>query len=116
MSVLSAMRLRYEDLRSLPFGSISGAYAGVGTFFVNPPRMLKVTNFTDANLIISFDGVSDKDVIAAQTAEIYDYGSNRADQAGNLEQSAGERVYVKQETSAPTVGTVYVTMMYASEV
>jgi hypothetical protein len=116
MNLLSSMRLRYENLRSLAFGSISGSYTGVGLPFTNAVRMIKVANTTDANILISFNGIDDMDILPAQTAQIYDIGSNKSDQAGNLEQSAGERVYIKQESSAPTSGTVYVAVMYASQV
>lgn len=114
--LVSSVRLDYEDLRSLAFGGISGAYAGVGLPFVNPVRMIKVTNYTDANILISFNGVDDKDFIPAYSAFIYDYGSNKADAAGLLEQPAAQRIYVKQESGAPTTGNVYVTVMFASQV
>lgn len=116
MNLISSMRLRYETLRSLAFGSISGTYAGVGVPFANPVRMLKVTNLTDAALLISFNGIDDHDIVAEQSAQIYDYASNKTDQAGNLEQSAGERLYVKQASGAASSGSVYVTVMYASQV
>ena len=112
MSSLS-VRIRYEVLRSLAFGSISGAYALVGTKFANAVRILKITNTTDADLIISFDGVNNHDIIPARTAEVMDYGSNKANTGGQLDQAVGDAVYVKQ-VSAPTSGTVYVTVIYAS--
>ena len=86
MSSLS-VRIRYEALRSLAFGGISGAYAGVGTAFADPVRILKITNLTDADLLISFDGVTDRDIIPANTVEVLDYGSNRAETGGQLDQS-----------------------------
>jgi hypothetical protein len=109
----TSVRIRYEALRSLAFGGISGAYAAVGAVFANPVRMLKITNTTNADLLISFDGVVDRDIIPARTAQIFDYGSNKADTGGQLDQSMGERVYVKQ-VSAPSSGSVYVTVIYAS--
>lgn len=113
MSSLS-VRIRYEALRSLAFGGISGTYAGVGTAFADPVRILKITNLTDANLLISFDGVTDRDIIPANTIEVLDYGSNKADTGGQLDQSVGDRVYVKQASGAATSGSVYVTVIYAS--
>src|SRR5574337_251097 len=105
MSILvSSVRVRYEPLRSLGFASISGSYAGVGTPFANPIRLLKVTNLTDAALLVSFDGVVDNDIVAANGFYLYDYSTNKADQAGFLEQPLGTRLYVKQESSAATMG------------
>lgn len=113
MSSLS-VRIRYEPLRSLAFGGISGSYAGVGTAFVFPVRILKITNQTNADLLISFDGVTDRDIIPAGTIEVLDYGSNKADTGGQLDQSMGDRVYVKQASGAASSGSVYVTAIYAS--
>lgn len=110
----TSVKIRYENLRSIAFGGISGVYAGVGAAFANPVRLLKITNVTDADIIISFDGVNDKDIVASNTAWIHDYGSNKADTGGALDQSQGERVYVRQASAAPTVGSVYVTVIYAA--
>jgi len=98
----------------LAFGGISGSYAGVGTAFVFPVRILKITNQTNADLLISFDGVTDRDIIPAGTIEVLDYGSNKADTGGQLDQSMGDRVYVKQASGAASSGSVYVTAIYAS--
>jgi hypothetical protein len=115
-NVSSSVRARYENLRSLAFGGISGTYAGVGTSFVYPVRILKVTNLTDKDLLISFNGVDDMDVCPANAFYLYDYGSNKADQGGFFEQAAGNRLYAKQASGAPTSGSVYVTVVYASQV
>lgn len=109
----TSIKIRYETLRSLAFGGISGAYAAVGTAFANPVRMLKLTNGTDADMFVSFDGSNNMDIVPARTSQIYDYGSNKADTGGVLDQSLGDRVYIKQ-VSAPTSGTFYVTVIYAS--
>lgn len=114
MSSTCGNRIRYEVLRSLNFGDISGSYTGVGTPFANPIRILKVCNATDANLIISFNGVDQMDFIAANGFCLYDFSSNRADPGGYLEQSAGDRLYVAQESATPTSGNVYVTVIYAA--
>ena len=115
MSVLSAMRIRYEALRSLDFSGITATFATVGAAFSNPVRILKVTNLTDADLIVSFDGINDADIVATNGFYLYDYGSNRSDMAGNAEQSVGDRVYVRSASSDPTMGTVYVTVIYLAQ-
>jgi hypothetical protein len=112
----SSIRVRFEDLRSLAFGSISGTYTAVGTPFSNPVRILKVTNLTDANLLVSFNGIDDKDIVAANGFFLYDFSTNKSDAAGLLEQSAGDRLYIKDDGSAATSGSVYVTVVYASQV
>lgn len=110
----TSQRIRFENLRSLGYASINGTYAGVGSSFANPVRMLKITNISDADLYISFDGVNDKDVVPAHSGQVYDYSSNREEPVGQLAQSVGERVYVKVVSTLPTIGGVFVTVIYAS--
>ena len=112
---LSAQLARYEPLRSLGFGSIpTGSWATVGTPYINPARIIKITNTTNANILISYDGVNSHDIVTAGTAEIIDYCSDKTEQAGVLEQQANTQVYVQYSGGAPTTGSVYVTLIYGS--
>jgi hypothetical protein len=113
MSIVG-QRIRFEPIRSLAFGSISGAYAKVGTPFVNAVRCIIVDNFTNANMTISFDGINDHMVVFSSSSKIIDYASNRVGPVDQLEQSAGTQVYVKQTTGAPSSGSIYVSVVYAS--
>lgn len=108
---LNGQRVRFEPLRSLAFGSISGAYAAVGTGFSNAARMLMVDNLTDSTITVSFDGVTDHMIIASMSGKIIDYGSNRVGQVNQLEQAQGTVVYVK---GTVTSGSVYVSVIYAA--
>lgn len=115
--LLSAQKVRFEDLRILSGASLTPSFTGVGPSFANPVRMLKVTNLSDADLFISFDGITAKDVIASESAFIYDFCSNLTTQAGNFEFAVGNRVYVSLVDAVPTNGKdVYVTVIYASTV
>ena len=115
MNLVSSARIRYEDLRSIAFGSITGTYASIGSSFENPVRLIKVTNQTDVNCLISFNGIDDHYIAPAQAGYIYDYGTNKYDQCGYAEQSAGDRIYVKAEGALPTQGSVYVTVIYLAQ-
>jgi hypothetical protein len=117
-NVSSSVRARYEPLRSILFSGISGVYAGVGLPFENPVRILKVTNNTDKNILVSLDGINDHDIVAANGFFLYDYTSNKSNSGGLLEQPQGDRIYVKAEAAdnLPTIGTLYVTVVYASQV
>jgi hypothetical protein len=110
----SALRVKFEEVRYLAFGFIGLNYVATGAPFANPVRMLKVTNLTNADLLISFNGIDDHDVIAARSAFIYDYGSNKIIPAGILEQPAGGIIYVKEYSSPAISGGVFVTVIYAS--
>lgn len=108
-----AIRAQFDTLRSLGYASIGASYVIVGTTFSQPVRGIKVVNTSNANLIVSYDGLNDNDVVTANGGYVYDYASNKSEQAGNLLQPVGNGVWVKQETSAPTSGTVYVVIIYA---
>ena len=116
MNLQSSQRLAFEPLRSLDYTLISGSYALIGTPFANPVRQLLLQNLTDANMIVSFDGVDDHVVVAASSGIIFDFCSNKNDTAGNLEQPAYTFCYVRQESAAPTKGVFYVALTYASQV
>lgn len=117
-NLASSIRVRYEPLRSILFSGISGTYAGVGLPFFNPVRILKVTNFTNVNVLVSLNGIDDHDIVASNGFFLYDYCSNKAHAGGLLEQPQGDRIYVKAESGSnlPSIGTVYVTVVYASQV
>lgn len=113
MASKGAIRVAFEGQRSLAFGSISGTYAGVGTAFSNPIRMLEVQNLTDADLQFSVDGVNDHFVVAANQAKIYDFSSNKTSSTG-LYIAEGDRIYVKT-IETPTEKAVYVTAIYGED-
>lgn len=116
MNLPNAVRVRYEQLRSLDWTLITANYVAVGTALENPVRVLKITNLTDTNLLISINGLTDHDVVPANGFCLYDYGANKSDQGGFLELPAVDRIYVKQEAAPPTFGLVYVTVIYVSQV
>jgi hypothetical protein len=109
----SAIRVRYETLRSVAFGAITNAFVALGTPFANPVRMLKITNRTDQDMLFSYDGVNPHDIVPAMSSQIYDYASNKINPADALEQSKQTQMYIKY-VSAPGSGSVYVTCIYAS--
>lgn len=115
MSLAYYLLAKYEPIRSLPAASILAmAYTEIGDPFENPSRIFKITNLTDAALFISFDGVTDHDIVGANSFTLYDYCSDRSEQGGTLEQAAGTQVWVREESTPATTGTVYVTTIYAS--
>lgn len=115
-NLVSSARIRYETLRSVDSIDISADYEGVGSPFENPVRILKVTNLTNGNVLISFNGIDDHDIVPANGAYVYDYGTNRSSTGSLLEQSAFDRLYVKAEDDLPDTGILYVTVIYASQV
>ena len=114
MAINLAIRLAAEPLRSLAFGSISGTYAGIGTAFVNPCRILLVQNLTDETMLFSFDGVNDHFVLPAEGFVLIDVESNKTTTGGALNIPVGTRIYAKDAGTPPTTGAVYVSTFYGA--
>ncbi len=109
-----AIRLYPEPLRSLAFGSIGGAYMGIGTSLSNPTRIFYLVNQTNALLLFSFDGVTDHLALPAGGFILLDVTANKA-LGGGCYIAQGVRIYVKQ-SGVPTSGSVYLTAFYAQDV
>ncbi len=113
MSLYSlAIRARFEEQRSLAFGSITSTYAGVGTSLSNPARLIMIDNLTDADLQFSLDGITDHFVVARRSGKVLDLSANQAREQG-FYLSEGDRLYVK-EIGNPTSGSVYFSVMYGA--
>lgn len=103
---------RADSLRSLAFGSITSSYTPLGTPIGHQWRVWKITNTTDGDMLISFDGTTDNLVVPAGAFVLYDIATN-ADQgaATALTMSVGTQFLVKY-SSAPTRGAIYVEGFY----
>lgn len=106
-----AIRFYPETLRSLAFGSISGTYAGIGTPFIHPIRVLVLINDTDTLLTYSFDGVNDHLVLPSHDQIVLDVTSNKSQVGGVLSIAAGTRIYVKGTAGA---GSTYLSAFYSA--
>jgi hypothetical protein len=106
-----AIRLLPEPLRTEAFGAIGAGYTAIGTALVNPSRILYMVNTTNALLTFSLDGVNDHFVIPASTSIVLDLTTNKSDQGGVANISAGTTIYVK---GAPGSGSVYLTTWYGA--
>lgn len=105
-------RAFFDDIRSLAFGGISGSYASLGTAFTQLARAIKITNNTNGDLMITDDVTKDKIFIPAYGFDLWDIQSNINPQFDDkFLLPIGTQISVKQVT-APTVGTVYLTVLY----
>lgn len=104
---------RADALRTLAFGSISGTYAALGSAIAKNWRTFKITNNTNGDLLISFDGTTNNLFLPANSFTLYDLSSNgpNSQQIGEMVISIGTQLYVKQST-APTSGAVWVEAFY----
>lgn len=113
MGVL-AIKLLPEAVRSIAAASIGVGYMGVGTPLTNPSRLILFQNYTDAALMISFDGITDHVPIAANGFVLLDITANKTVNQG-FYIAEGTRFYVK-EIGAPTTGSFYVSSFYGIDV
>jgi hypothetical protein len=105
----------FDILRVLGHAAIGAAYVKIGTPARKPIHILKVTNTTDADMIITDDGVTDKDIIPMGSFVLYDISANRDNfnPADVLVLLQGTQYSIKQ-VAAPSKGSVYITMIYGS--
>jgi len=105
---------RIDTLRSLAFGGISGTYAAVGTPLAHAWSIFCITNNTDGDMFFSVDGTNNNIFTPAYSFRLYDLSTNAPPINVNdsLLMAVGTQFYVKQST-APTVGSVYIEGVYA---
>jgi len=80
---------------------------GVGTAFDKPIRLIIFQNFTNAGMMISFDGVSDHMPLATSGYIVLDVTANKTI-ANGFYIAEGTRIYVKQLSGAASSGSFYV--------
>lgn len=110
---MSSQVIRVDGLRSLAAASIGATYTNgnIGTPFAHPVRLLKIINNTNADLIISYDGVNDNDFVPANGFCLYDGNTNK-----NLPDSRwifqpNTTVYARS-TGTPSTGSIYVIALF----
>ena len=99
-----------ETLRAYDSSGGDSTYQAVGAAFTHPIRMLKFKNDSDADITISYDGVTDHDIILAGDREIEDLTSNKTISEG-LVRKHGTQIYA---SSAAGTGNLYITAIYAA--
>jgi len=104
-------KVAFEPVREVAFGSIGAAYAAVGTATTDYTRLIGCSNNTDAEIYVSFDGITNHLRLAASSFQLYDLTAN-AIHVGNFI-SQGTTIYVKRVSGAPTTGDAWFTVMYS---
>ncbi len=105
------IRVIPDILRTLTFDEIGANYVAVGPVFEHPIRILSIKNLTDQNLVFSFNGVDDHELLAAHSGLVLDFTANSSYQAFPFI-AAGTTIYVKDDTVAPTVDGVAISAYY----
>lgn len=101
---------RFDQIRSLGFGSISASYAALGIPLGHASRVFRISNSTNGDVFISVDAVNNNFFLPAGSFVLYDIASDD-DPDDRFRVSKGTQFYVKQST-APTAGAVYLEVIY----
>ncbi len=111
MSNNLAIRMESIPVQVVAFGSVTSSFVATGTAMPEPVRILKVNNTTNADIYISFDGITNNDVVVASTGMVLDITTNKSREDGAF-LPKGTVFYIKYVT-IPTSGNVYLSAYYA---
>jgi hypothetical protein len=103
---------RFDTLRTLGFASITASYQPLGLSITHLWREWKLTNATNGNMLISFDGTNDNMFVPANSFTLFDITTNsNQNAAAPLTMSIGTQFLIKY-SSVPTSGAVYLEAIY----
>jgi len=104
-------RVAFEEIREVAFGSIGAAYAAVGSATSDMARLVGITNTTDVEVYISFDGTTNHLRLASGSFKLFDLTANEIDKGLLLKKAT--TFYAKRVSGAPTEGSVWIEVMFA---
>lgn len=105
--------VRFDAVRSVAAASITATYTAFGGPFQHAMRVLHIINGTDADIMISFDGVNDNIPVLADTFSLYDLTSDQ-DANEHFRYQEGSQLLIKY-IQMPTTGTVYAVTVYGKD-
>ena len=70
------LQVNFDAVRSIDSATFTGAYQAVGVPLTTPLRMLKFINDSSVIVTVSLDGVTDHDILPANSFVIYDFTAN----------------------------------------
>lgn len=106
-------RAQFEPIREVAAASITASYTAVGTAIVDHARLIRLVNTCDTELYVSINAIDNHIRIAANSFVLYDLSSNKVQDDG-LFLSVGTVFYVKRVSGAPTSGSLWIEVLYAS--
>ena len=106
-------RATFDAVRELAFGSVGASYTAIGSALSEHARIICMNNSTDVDVYISVDGTTDNFRIAANSFRLIDFSANKIRDDG-LFVSIGTIFYAKRAAGAPTRGTVWIEVTFAT--
>jgi len=106
-------RVEFEAVREVAFGGIGAAYAALGAALTDNARIIGITNTTDAEVYISFDGVTNHLRVASGSFKLYDLTTNKVRDDGYF-LPTGTVIYQMRVAAAPTSGALWAEVITAT--
>ena len=103
-------RARFDQVRSIDFGSITNTFTNIGIPFDHAMRIVHLINGTDGDMMISFDGSTENVPVLADSFALYDVTCGQ-DVNEKFRYDQGTQLSIKYIT-VPTTGTFYVVAVY----
>lgn len=100
-------RVEFEAVREVAFGGIGAGYAALGTAVSDNVRMISISNATNADVYISFDGTTNHIRLAANSFKLFDFTANKVREDGFFLANQ-TTIYQKRVSGAPTSGSLWV--------
>lgn len=108
---------RFDALRTVAAASITASYTAVGSPIGFNYRLFDITNNTDGDLFISFDGTINNMFIPAGSMKVRDLETNspNIENTDSFVLAIGTQIYVKYNT-IPTTGDLWIEGIFAKGV
>jgi len=108
-------RVQFEPIRLLAGADITQALVAIGGPFAHSIVILAVTNTTNVDIQISFDGEDEHAVLTSGQTRMWNFASNANSTSSALSMAQGTQVWALYlGADAPDVGGVFVEAAYSS--
>lgn len=105
-------KVEFEAVREVAFGGVGAAYAALGAILSANARQIKISNATDAEIYISFDGVTDHLRIVGNSFDLWDFTTNKVRDDGFFLANRTQ-IFQRRVAGAPTSGSLWVSTVIA---
>ena len=102
----------FDDIRSLGFAGISGAYAAVGSATTILGRLICFSNDTQGSMIFSNDVTKDQIFVKAGSFKLFDIQSNMNNSKDDQYVLPQQQQWYVKQLAAPVSGSVYIEILY----
>lgn len=105
-------KVQFNPIGTVAFGSITGTYAAFGPPMPGHARIIRISNDSNEDVLISADGVTDNLRIASNSFLLLDFSANKIQDDG-LFVAMGVQFYIKY-VSAPSSGSIWIEVITAA--